>query len=68
VKFRIFFLKKIFFSAQLESEYKSIHIQYEDRCQSMATELYGLQESIMIVAFDVDELRTRLEKFIINGK
>lgn len=45
--------------AKLESEYNSLHVQYEDRFQSMSAELYSLQESIMAMAFDVDELRTR---------
>jgi hypothetical protein len=50
----------------LEAEYKSIQLQYEERFAAQARDLQNAQENIMFLAFDVDEIRRRLENFAVN--
>lgn len=57
-------LKKCFWFliAKLESELKSIQLQYEEQLEAQSKDLYSAQESIMTAAYDIDAMRRRLEK------
>lgn len=67
MKFPIFFilLKNYFriFIAKLESEFKSIQISQEEQFEIQSKEIYSSHERIMLMAYDVDEIRRRLDEF-----
>ncbi len=52
--------------AKLEAELKSIQLQHEDRFKAQSKDINDLQESILLMASDVDEIRRRLEQFAMN--
>jgi hypothetical protein len=55
-------------SAKLEAEFQSIQVQNEERFEMQSNDLQTLEEIFMTMAYDVDELRRRLDKFAMNGK
>ncbi len=52
----------------MEAEFQSIQVQNEERFEMQSNDLQSLEESFMTMAYDVDELRRRLDKFAMNGK
>lgn len=49
------------FEAQLEAELKSLEGHYEEKLEVQGKEAFGLQESIMQIAYDINEMQRRLE-------
>jgi hypothetical protein len=52
----------------LEAEFQSIQVQNEERFEMQSNDLQTLEEIFMTMAYDVDELRRRLDKFAMNEK
>jgi hypothetical protein len=53
----------MFLIAQFESEFQSIQLQDNERFEAQSKDLHSLQESIIAMAYDIEEMRQRLENF-----
>jgi L-rhamnose isomerase len=52
----------------LEAEFQSIQVQNEERFEMQSNNLQSLEENLVTIAYDVDEIRRRLDKFAMNEK
>lgn len=51
----------MFFIAKLEGELKTIQIRQEEQFVAQEKEIQLAQDKIVVIAYDVDEIRRRLE-------
>lgn len=49
----------LFFQAQLESELQSIQQQNDEQFELQARDLETFQENIMLIAYDIEEMRRK---------